>query len=168
MGVKQKQSAAHLRRMALAGQRMRNSQRLSTVSQQSVQAKQRADRAERRLVEVGKQAVAKELDSLLSSGRCTAAEHNEWMQRLATIRMSLTSDGSLERTEVQQFVDNRRALPEGAMWPSTRRMGLDGKEYQVVEHPQHATGTYNEAQARQVVDDMESRHPGRFKTNGSA
>lgn len=70
----------------------------------------------------GKKALADRLESLLSSGRMTPAEHTEQVKRLGLTKMSLTDDATVKTTPIDIWVSAREAIPAGACWTPNMRL----------------------------------------------
>lgn len=83
---------------------------------------------------VHRQTVAKELDSLFKSGRCTPAEYNQQKARIGAIKLSLDKRQQPIKSEVERFIDNRKPVPKGTFWSDeqkTKRMSA-----QPIEQPE--------------------------------
>ncbi len=79
--------------------------------------------------------LARELNGLLKSGRATPAEVRRQVDSLKAVKLSLTKSGDPAENAVSQFIENRKTLPEGAVWSSEDRL----RKMSVVPQPDHAT-----------------------------
>ncbi len=82
-----------------------------------------------------KRDLATQLNKLLKSGRATPAEIRTQVDKLKTVRLSLDQKGQPLSNEVSAFVENRKTLPEGAVWSSKERL----RRMSASPQPAHAT-----------------------------
>ena len=122
----------------------------------------RMSAAEIHLVRLGKESLKKELDSLLENGRCDPADHKSQIEMLGRSRMSLTSGGTLSRTDVHTFIESRRKVPVGTFWSKEKK--LKSRQRMSVSKPGGVVGDASPEEAKKAVDEMAARHPGRFAT----
>lgn len=107
-------------------------------------------------VKTAKQRLAEDVKDLVRTGRCTPAEAKARLAGLASARMSLGTDGTLKRTELHAWIEDRKTLRKGAVVSLKRRMST----MTASEHPEHL-GT-RAADPKRVNDDLAKRHPGAF------
>lgn len=81
-------------------------------------------------------ALKSRLAKLLESGRCTPQEHKAQVGCVASVRLSLSSDGTPEPSRLEDWIASREALPEGACWDPDKRTKMS----QVVNLPASFSG----------------------------
>lgn len=82
----------------------------------------RINQLESRLLEGEKKAVRDRLDALLKSGRCSPAEFDAKSKVLGVQRMSLATDGTVNRGAIGDWVSDRESIPEGAFWDPAQKI----------------------------------------------
>jgi hypothetical protein len=65
--------------------------------------------------------IKRRLSDLLASGRCTPAEHKQHAERLPAIKLSVTASGEPKPIGMEQWIESREAIPEGACWDAKTR-----------------------------------------------
>lgn len=120
------------------------------------QAEQRSSAAEAKLLSMARQSKLDDLSGLLKSGRITADEFNQRSADLKAVKLSLGEDGEPKRIDLDAFIEARKAIPQGTMWPadSELRMGL------VVEEPKDDGAPVSREQAKKFVDEQAKRMGG--------
>lgn len=127
-----------------------------------------------RIEKLAKADIRNGLDNLLRTGRCTPAEHAEKVAELGATRMSVDpANGTCGSIKVQDFIAHRKPIPTGTCWPTKRRMStVDGGLVDAGKDGYYETSipdgvldgvSCDPERAKEVVDEMERRHPGRFK-----
>lgn len=64
------------------------------------------------------------LDALLESGRCTPDQHKKRKDQLNAVKLSLGRDGQLSKSPLEQWIEDRETLPQGACWEPSQRLSL--------------------------------------------
>lgn len=121
-------------------------------------AERRIKAYEAAMVKREREAKRLSLDSLLTSGRITAAEHEKYAGKLSTVRMSLSDDGQIGATSIDDFIESRQAIPEGTMWPADERAKRLGVH--VERKPSEYTQEVGPEEAKAYVDAQAARNPG--------
>lgn len=94
--------------------------------------------------------VKSRLDSLLSSGRCTPAEHKEKSSVIGTVRLSLDDDGNHQESAIETWVASRETIPAGTFYPVEQQLRMA-----VVEHPEVVTGEeVTPERANEIVEEL--------------
>lgn len=68
--------------------------------------------------------IRRELDDCLAAGQITKAEFDKQAAALGQVKMSLDASGQPVASEVEKFIENRKALPRGAAVPFTDRLRM--------------------------------------------
>lgn len=124
------------------------------------------------ITDARKAEIGRQLDNLLKTGRCTPDEFDRHSAALKQTKMSVDPrSGACSRVETESFIENRKVVRAGSCWPSGRRMSTapEGAEtvYETSPPDILLEGAVDESKAKRVVDEMEKRHPGRFKKSNS-
>jgi len=146
------------------GELMETSPEFAAMSLRLKRAEQRSSAAEQRLIRMARNQKTEALKGLLKTGRITANEFNTQCAALRTVKMSLGPDGEPKRTDLDAFIQARKAVPAGAMWPhnSELRMSLEDT---VLETPgEGAVGVVSAAEAKKFVDEQAKRMGGMIAT----
>lgn len=68
--------------------------------------------------------VATRLQTCLNEGRCTPAEHAEWVKQLPTIKLSLDNKNQPASSRLEFFLDDRDTVPKGTYWEPGSKLRL--------------------------------------------
>lgn len=88
------------------------------VATMSLQAKQALAYGERQ----HRASVMTRLDQLLTSGRCSPAEHEEQKKSVSAIKLSLDSQGNPAPSSVETFIEHRQSVPKGTFWDDSQKL----------------------------------------------
>jgi hypothetical protein len=130
----------------------------AAMSNRLKRTEQRATAAERQLVRMGQRDLHVKLDGLLKDGKITKPEFDKYSQEIQGARMSLGDDGTLKRTRIHDFIENRESLPVGAAVPVGERLS----QARPAERPMNVTGKLTPDEAKAFVDQQAARNPGVF------
>lgn len=86
----------------------------------SLQAKTALDYAERQ----HRLSLTSQLDALCKVGKCTPAEVAKYKPIIGAVRLSLTTSGEPELSDVDKFIASREAVPEGTFWDDKSRLRM--------------------------------------------
>ena len=134
-----------------------------TIAMMSLGERKAYDRAqvlERKLRDTHATGVKKSLEWLLQSGRCTPAEHDQFLRKLGTVRMSLGNDGAFKPTRVDSFIEDRSTLPEGVYWTDKQRT-KPAQKLSLVEPPTqwHRTEKVSAAERNEAIRALGGKAP---------
>jgi hypothetical protein len=101
---------------------------IATMSLQSQQALAFAEKQHRK-------SVTTDLDALLASGRCTPAEHKQFVDKVNVLKLSLNAQGEPSKSDVETFIESRQPVPQGTFWDADQKL----KRMSVVPHPSPAS-----------------------------
>lgn len=85
--------------------------------------------------------VSRSLDALLKTGRATPAEVNVKRRELSAIKLSLDNDGNPRASDVEKWIDSRRAVPKGTFWTPGQRSQFEAKRLSLVTPPEGKEAT---------------------------
>lgn len=98
--------------------------------------------------------LSKRLDELARRGNCTPAEVEKFKGSINTIKLSLDSTGKqLGKSELEQFLESRESLPDGAAWdPKTRTAKLSLEEVSPPRGMDRLSDDLTEEEVKQRAD----------------
>lgn len=94
--------------------------------------------------------LASRLSTLLKSGRCTQAEHDNHAKSLGAVKLSLDSQGNHQEGDLEKWLLSREALPAGAAMDLETRTRMSSLN--AAEIPAGLTGELTEEDADKLVD----------------
>lgn len=124
---------------APAGTPMASAPNIAVMSVQTRKTLERADLLEQKLRDQHRAGITQSLAALLNSGRCTPAEHDQYLRTLQTVRMSVTDTGDFAPTRVDAFIEDRSTIPQGTYWTDKQKTQA-AQKLSVVDAPVKWTG----------------------------
>lgn len=134
-------------------------QRWQKMQAKVAQSTRQANAAASAAIRMSRQEKVTRLNTLLKTGRCTPAEFKKWGTALKAVKMSLAPNGIAKKTRIDQFIEDREALPEGAAMPVGHRLSRAN----VVTPDFDTTGDMTPEKAREVNDKLAKQNPGAMR-----
>ena len=126
-----------------------------TIQTMSLQARSAFAFAERK----HREEIAGNLETILKSGRCTPAEYAARKKQSGAVKLSLDASGNATQSDVEKWIDSRKAVPEGTFWDEkAKTQNAKRLAANVVAHPAFV-GDESEENADEVVDRMFGKKP---------
>jgi len=110
-------------------------------------------------IRMSRQKTEAALKELLDTGRCSPAEHKKWVTALKAVKMSLADNGTAKPTRVDQFIEDRKALPPGAVFDVAQRLSRAN----VIMPTFDTTGEMTPEKAKEINDKLAKSNPGAMR-----
>lgn len=107
------------------------------------------------------QSIQKNLETLLKTGRCTPAEAEERKRGLGVLKLSLDDKGNPRPSDIEKWIDSRKAVPKGTFWTPGQRSEYEAKRLSLVSQPagreakiDHQTNALSPEEIKQNVEKL--------------
>lgn len=94
------------------------------------------------------------LDSLLKTGRVTAAEAKQHKSGIGAVKLSLDAHGNAQSTDCERFIESREALPVNAAWQAVKMSATAVDQPDLVTEGEEIT----DERADEIIEEIYSRN----------